>query len=43
MSMTAKARYPFEEGSGKRASMRFALGLGEYIGIRTAALRLRLE
>ena len=33
----------FEEGSGKRASIRFAFGLCEYMGIRTAALQLRLE
>ena len=39
----ANAKYPFEDGSGKRASIRLALGLGEYIGIRIAALRLRLE
>ena len=32
-----------QDGSGKRTSMRFAFGLGEYMGMRTAALRLRLE
>src|SRR5579864_4140392 len=38
-----KARYGLQVGSGKRTSIRFALGDGEYIGIRTAAERLRLE
>ena len=37
------ARYGLQVGSGKRTSMRLALGDGEYIGIRTAAERLRLE
>src|SRR5260370_34625586 len=37
------ARYGLQVGSGKRTSIRFALGDGEYIGIRTAAERLRLE
>jgi hypothetical protein len=43
MSIAAKARYPLQVGSGNRTSMRFAFGLGEYIGMRTAAERLRLE
>src|SRR5260370_11793527 len=37
------ARYGLQVGSGKRTSIRLALGDGEYIGIRTAADRLRLE
>src|ERR1700693_2290909 len=37
------ARYGLQVGSGKRTSIRFALGDGEYIGIRTEAERLRLE
>ena len=32
-----------QEGSGKRTSMRLAFGEGEYIGMRTAADRLRDE
>ena len=43
MSIAANARYPLQVGSGNRTSMRFALGEGEYIGIRTAAERLRDE
>src|SRR3972149_1876345 len=42
-SMAAKARYPLQLGSGKRTSMRFALGDGEYMGMRMEAERLRLE
>jgi YD repeat-containing protein len=30
-------------GSGKRTSIRFASGEGEYIGLRTLAERLRLD
>src|SRR5437879_3973452 len=41
ISMAEKARYGLQEGSGERNSMRFALGLGEYIGMRMAADRLR--
>src|SRR5713226_9647711 len=37
------ARYGLQVGTGKRTSIRLALGDGEYIGIRTAAERLRLE
>src|SRR5262245_37915327 len=43
MSMAEKARYGLHDGSGKRTSMRLAFGLGEYIGMRIAAERLRLE
>src|SRR5437867_13253621 len=43
ISIAEKAMYPLQAGSGKRTSMRFALGDGEYIGMRTAAERLRLE
>ena len=43
MSVAEKAGSPFELQSGNRTSTRFALGLGEYIGIRMAALRFRLE
>src|SRR5437588_582872 len=42
ISMAAKARYALQAGSGNRTSIRFAFGLGEYRGIRTPALRLRL-
>src|SRR6266849_3174570 len=37
------ARYGSQVGSGKRTSIRLALGDGEYSGIRTAAERLRRE
>src|SRR5262245_42034647 len=43
MSMAANARYGLQVGSGKRTSMRFAFGDGEYIGMRIDADRLRLE
>src|SRR5262249_39811065 len=43
ISIAENARYPLHAGSGNRTSIRFALGDGEYIGIRTAAERLRLE
>ena len=43
ISIAANARYPLQVGSGNRTSMRFALGEGEYIGMRTAAERLREE
>src|SRR5215475_350251 len=43
ISIAAKARYGLQVGSGKRTSMRFAFGDGEYIGMRTAAERLRDE
>ena len=43
IAMAANARYGVQDGSGKRTSTRLALGLGEYIGIRQAAERLRLE
>src|SRR6266481_4641798 len=43
MSMAANARYGLHDGSGERNSSRFALGLGEYIGMRIAAERLRDE
>ena len=47
-SMTAiriaeKARYGLQLGSGQRNSIRLALGLGLYIGMRQAAERLRCE
>src|SRR5207253_8754944 len=41
ISMAEKARYGLQDGSGERNSMRFALGLGEYMGMRIAAERLR--
>src|SRR5438045_8831297 len=41
MSMAANARYGLQLGSGEGNSMRLALGLGEYMGMRMAALRLR--
>src|SRR3990172_5284532 len=40
--MAAKARYGLHDGSGKRTSRRFAFGLGEYMGMRHAAERLRV-
>src|SRR6476620_8815062 len=43
ISIAEKARYGLHDGSGKRTSMRFAFGLDEYIGMRIAAERLRLE
>src|SRR4051812_803010 len=43
INIAANARYGLHEGSGDRNSRAFALGLGEYIGIRMAALRLREE
>src|SRR2546421_12340700 len=43
ISMAAKARYGLQDGSGERNSSRFAFGLGEYIGMRIAAERLRDE
>src|SRR5262252_2952246 len=43
ISMAAKARYAFAEGSGQRNSTRFALGELEYIGMRAAAERLRCD
>ena len=43
MSKAANVRYGLQAGSGQRYSIRFALGLLEYMGIRTAALRFRLE
>ena len=43
IAMAEKARYGLQDGSGKRTSTRFAFGLGEYIGMRQAAERLRLE
>src|SRR5205807_7552965 len=41
ISMAEKARYGLQDGSGERNSMRFAFGLGEYMGMRIAAERLR--
>src|SRR5437773_4215651 len=38
-----KHRYGLAEGSGGRNSIRRAFGFSEYIGIRTAADRFRLE
>src|SRR2546421_12416688 len=43
ISIAANARYGLHDGSGERNSRRFALGLGEYIGMRIAAERLRDE
>src|ERR1700693_1332141 len=43
ISIAENARYGLQVGSGKRTSIRLALGDGEYIGIRTEADRLRLE
>src|SRR5438445_13800214 len=43
INMAEKARYGLQDGSGERSSRRFAFGLGEYIGMRTAAERLRDE
>src|SRR2546421_10378565 len=43
ISIAAKARYGLQLGSGGRYSRRFALGDGEYIGMRIAAERLREE
>src|SRR6266446_1764296 len=42
INIAENARYGLHEGSGERNSMRFALGLGEYIGIRLAAFPQRL-
>ena len=41
--MAENAKYPLQDGSGVRNSIRFVLGDAEYMGIRMAALRLRLE
>src|SRR3954470_1015770 len=41
--IAANARYGLHDGSGVRNSIRFAFGDGEYIGMRTAADRLRDE
>src|SRR5690348_6403410 len=43
MSIAENARYGLHDGSGGRNSTRFALGLAEYIGMRTAAERFRRE
>jgi hypothetical protein len=43
ISIAVHARYPLAVGSGQRNSSRFAFGLGEYIGMRTAALRFRAD
>src|SRR5262250_3868128 len=43
ISIAENAMYPLHAGSGSRTSMRFAFGDGEYIGMRTAAERLREE
>src|SRR5664279_2996555 len=43
ISMAANAKYGLQLGSGGRNSARFALGEAEYIGMRTAADRLRRE
>src|SRR6266851_2203270 len=42
-SIAENARYGLQDGSGGRNSARFALGLGEYVGMRIAAERLRDE
>src|ERR671914_208735 len=41
--IAANARYGLHDGSGGRNSTRLALGLAEYIGMRTAADRFRRE
>ncbi len=41
--MAEKERYGLQLGSGQRNSSRLALGLGLYIGMRTAAERFRCE
>jgi hypothetical protein len=41
--IAANARYGFADGSGGRNSTRSGPGLAEYIGMRTAAERLRRE
>ena len=41
--IAGNARYGLASGSGGRNSSRLAFGDGEYIGIRTAAERLRCE
>ena len=43
ISRAANARYGLQEGSGGLNSTRLLLGLVEYIGILTAALRFRFE
>ena len=43
INIAANAIYGFDDGSGGRNSTRFALGLAEYMGMRTAADRLRRE
>src|SRR5438270_11936672 len=43
MSIAENARYGLHDGSGQRNSSRFAFGLFEYSGMRTAAERLRCE
>ena len=43
ISIAANARYGLHDGSGQRNSARLALGLSEYIGMRTAAERLRSD
>src|SRR5207253_10160652 len=43
ISIAENARYGLHDGSGGRNSARLALGLGEYVGIRIAADRLRDE
>src|SRR3954465_746950 len=41
ISIAENARYGLQLGSGERNSIRFALGDGEYLGMRMAADRLR--
>src|SRR6266566_2526707 len=41
ISIALNARYGLQLGSGERNSSRLAFGEGEYIGMRTAAERLR--
>ena len=43
ISMAEKVRYGLLLGSGQRNSSLFALGEGEYMGMRMAALLLRRE
>ena len=43
ISIAEKARYGLHDGSGARNSRRRALGLFEYVGMRTHADRLRCE
>src|SRR5439155_21387958 len=43
INIAANARYGLHDASGHRYSIRFDLGLVEYTGMRTPALRFRCE